>query len=87
MLSETMDTIAGKTRESISGAMALSNQDLEEAAEDVHQRQDQDLYPCWAALMRLNQLQAQIPLHQAGVDASLQSFLQASPMGSLGFQR
>ncbi|KAK9861473.1 hypothetical protein WJX84_003608 [Apatococcus fuscideae] len=76
VLSETVNTILSKTRESIAGAMGLTDQDLAEAAEGVTQRQDQDLYPCWAALMRLNQLQAQLPLHSAGVAEPLQSLVQ-----------
>lgn len=78
MLSETVDTIGARTREGIAGAMALTDHDLAQAAEDVPQCQDEDLFPCWASLMRLQQLQAQLRLPQASLDAPLQSLVQAS---------
>ena len=76
VLSETVDAVAAKVQEGIDRAMALTDQDLAEAAEEVMLRQDEDLYPCWAALMRLNQLQGQLALPHAKLEEPLQALLQ-----------
>ena len=85
VLSETVDVVVAKMRDSIDRAMALTDQDLAEAADEVNLRQDEDLYPCWAALMRLNHLQTQLPLHQADLSEPLHALVQASRV-SLGHQ-
>ena len=77
VLSETVGAVAGKVSEGIDRAMALTNQDLADAADDVLLRKDEDLYPCWAALMRLKHLQAQLSWPGAKLDEPLQALVQA----------
>ncbi len=77
VLSETVDAVAGKVKEGLARVMALKDEDLADTAESVTLRQDDDLYPCWAALMRLNQLQGQLPLSHPELEEPLQELLQA----------
>lgn len=84
VLSETVDSVSAKVQEGVNRAMALTDQDLAEAAEEVTLRQDEDLYPCWAALMRLNQLQGQLAVSHAKLEEPLHALLLVSSTGTSG---